>query len=104
VVRRRQRRQEFATIVRAVAEGRNETSSVLTMATFDNRTLHLVAGAEVVLAILIAEGVFLPTLLGTTQLTGDQWLMGATPALVPVIGWELEKLVARRRSGHPTIA
>jgi Ca2+-transporting ATPase len=86
-------------LVVAAFESRDEKASILTTETFDNKTLNITAAVEVILAILIAEGVFLPSLLGTTQLTGNQWLIGAAPALVLFLGWELGKLVARRRGG-----
>ncbi len=88
-------------LVIAAFESRDEKASVLTSKTFDNRTVNLTAIAEVVLAILIAEGAFLPPLLGTTQLTGNQWLIGAMPAVVLLIGWEFGKLIARRRAASP---
>jgi Ca2+-transporting ATPase len=86
-------------LVIAAFECRDEKASILTTETFDNRTLNITAGIEIVLAILIAEGAFLPSLLGTIQLTGEQWLLGAAPALILFIGWELAKLIARRRAG-----
>ena len=85
-------------LVIAAFESRDEKASILTTETFDNRTLNITGVVEVVLAILIAAGAFLPSLLGTTQLTGGQWLIGAAPAVVLFIGWELGKLIARRRS------
>ncbi len=88
-------------LVIAAFECRDEKASILTTETFDNRTLNITAGIEIVLAILIAEGAFLPSLLGTIQLTGEQWLLGAAPALILFIGWELGKLIARRRAGTP---
>ena len=88
-------------LVVAAFESRDERASILATKTFDNATLNIVAAVEVVLAILIAEGAFLPSLIGTTQLTGNQWLIGAAPALVLLVGWELGKLVARGRSGRP---
>ncbi len=88
-------------LVVAAFESRDEKASVLTPKTFDNRTVNLTAIVEIVLAILIAAGSFLPSLLGTTQLTGNQWLIGAAPALVLLIGWELGKAIARRRT--PTV-
>jgi Ca2+-transporting ATPase len=87
-------------LVIAAFECRDEKASILTTATFDNRTLNITAVIEVVLAILIAEGAFLPSLLGTMPLTGEQWLLGAAPAVLLFIGWELGKLIARRRSAH----
>jgi Ca2+-transporting ATPase len=85
----------------AAFESRDEKASILTTETFDNRTLNITGVVEVVLAILIAEGTFLPSLLGTSTLTGEQWLLAAAPALVLFLGWELGKLIARRRSPAP---
>jgi len=84
-------------LVVAAFECRDEKGSILRVETFDNRTLNLVAIAEILLSVLIAEGAFLPSLLKTTDLTGEQWLYGAAPALLLFIGWELGKLIARRR-------
>ena len=55
---------------------------------------------EVALALMIARGGALTSLLSTQALTGRQWLIGALPALVLFILWELGKLIARR--GTPT--
>ncbi len=85
-------------LVVAAFESRDEKASILTAETFDNKSLNITAAVEIILAILIAEGSFLPSLLGTTQLTGNQWLIGAVPALVLFIGWELGKLIARKRT------
>ena len=68
------------------------------METFDNNTLNITALVEITLAILIASGAFLPSLLGTADLSGAQWLIGAAPALVLFIVWELGKAIARRRA------
>ena len=88
-------------LVIAAFECRDEKASILNTETFDNRTLNITAAIEVGLAILIAEGALLPSLLGTVPLTGGQWLIGAAPAVVLFIAWELGKLIARRRSaGH----
>ena len=84
-------------LVVAAFECRDEKGSILRVETFDNMTLNLVVMAEVVLAVLIAEGAFLPSLLKTVDLTGQQWLWGAAPAVVLFIGWEIGKLVAHRR-------
>ena len=52
--------------------------------------------ATAALALLIARGGVLTSLLGTQALTGRQWLIGALPALVLFILWETGKLLARR--------
>jgi P-type Ca2+ transporter type 2C len=85
-------------LVIAAFESRDEKGSILRQETFDNRTVNITAVVEVALAILIAKGVFLPSLLSTTELTGEQWLLGAVPALLLFIGWELGKWVARLRT------
>jgi len=86
-------------LVVAALECRDEKATILRTETFDNRTLNITLAGEVVLAILIAKGIFLPPLLGTANLTGEQWLIGAAPALLLFIGWEFGKWIARRRAG-----
>jgi Ca2+-transporting ATPase len=85
-------------LVVAAFESRDEKTSILRQETFDNRTVNITAVVEIALAILIAKGAFLPSLLGTANLTGEQWLIGAAPALLLFIGWELAKLVARSQT------
>ncbi len=86
-------------LVIAAFESRDEKASILRQDTFDNKSLNITALVEIVLAFLIAYGVFLPGLLGTTSLSGAQWLIGAAPAVVLFVVWELGKLIARGRSG-----
>jgi len=66
-------------LVVAAFECRDEKASILRQETFDNNTLNLTALVEITLAILIAKGAFLPSLLGTSALSGGQWLIGAAP-------------------------
>jgi Ca2+-transporting ATPase len=87
-------------LVVAAFESRDETASTFRLETFDNRTVNLTAVVEVVLAVLIARGAFLPSLLGTSQLTGAQWLIAAAAAVVLFLGWELGKAMARRRASR----
>jgi Ca2+-transporting ATPase len=87
-------------LVVAAFESRDEIGSVFRLETFDNRTVNITAAVEVALAVLIARGDFLTSLLGTVKLTGDQWLVGAAPALVLLLAWELGKALARGRT-HP---
>ena len=56
-------------LVLATFQSRSETGSILTMETFDNRTLNWIALIEIVLAVLLTQADFLMRLLGTTQLT-----------------------------------
>jgi P-type Ca2+ transporter type 2C len=89
-------------LVIAAFECRDERASTLRVETFDNRTVNRAAVIEVVLAVLIARGDFLTSLLGTTSLTGTQWLFAALPAALLFLGWELGKLIVRRRAvGSP---
>jgi Ca2+-transporting ATPase len=88
-------------LVIAAFESRDERASILQLDTFNNRTLNITAGVEVVLAVLIARGAALSSLLDTAGLTSTQWLFGALPAVVLFVGWEAGKLIARRRAGAP---
>ncbi len=84
-------------LVVAAFESRDEKASILHLETFDNKTVNLTAVVEIVLAVLIARGAFLPSLLATVTLSGRQWLIGAAPALVLFIAWELAKSIARHQ-------
>ena len=87
-------------LVIAAFESRDEKESILRMETFDNNVVNLTILIEVVLAILIARGGLLTSLLNTQALTSRQWLIGgALPALVLFILWEIGKLIARRAAG-----
>src|SRR6478672_10837189 len=83
-------------LVIAAFESRDEAGSILRMETFDNNVVNVTILIEVVLAVLIARGGFLTSLLGTQPLTGRQWLFGALPALLLFMLWELGKVIARR--------
>ena len=83
-------------LVIAAFETRDEKATILRVETFDNRTLNITALVEIALALLIARGGVLTSLLGTAGLTSAQWLLGALPALVLLIVWEIGKAIARR--------
>ena len=83
-------------LVVAAFESRDEKASILRLETFDNKTLNITALIEIALALLIARGGALTSLLGTAALSTTQWLIGALPALVLFILWELGKAIARR--------
>jgi Ca2+-transporting ATPase len=80
-------------------ESRDQKATVFTTATFDNMTLNIVALVEIVLAVLIARGGALTSLLDSQALTDTQWLIGAAPAVVLLVLWEAGKWIARRRAG-----
>ena len=83
-------------LVIAAFETRDEKATILRVETFDNRTLNITALVEIALALLIARGGVLTSLLGTAALSSAQWLLGALPALVLLIVWEIGKAIARR--------
>lgn len=84
-------------LVIAGFETRDEKASILRTETFDNKTLNITMLVEVALAILIARGDFLSSLLGTASLNPEQWLIGAAPAVALFILWEAGKAIARSR-------
>ena len=86
-------------LVVAAFESRDQKGTALRVETFDNATLNITALVEIALAVLIARGGVLTDLLKTDALTSTQWLIGAAPAVVLFVLWELGKLIARRRSG-----
>ena len=83
-------------LVVAALECRDQTATILRIETFDNNTVNLTILVEIALALMIARGGALTSLLDTQALTGRQWLIGALPALILFILWELGKLIARR--------
>jgi Ca2+-transporting ATPase len=83
-------------LVVAALECRDQTATILRMETLNNNIVNVTILVEIALALLIARGGVLTSLLGTQPLTGRQWLTGAIPALVLLIGWEIGKLLARR--------
>ena len=89
-------------LVIAGFESRDQTATILDTETFDNKTLNITMLLQVALALLIARGGVLTGLLGNATLTDNQWLIGAAPAAVLLILWELGKAVARSRSGSHT--
>ena len=83
-------------LVVAALECRDQTASILRIETFDNNVVNVTMLVELALALLIARGGALTSLLGTVQLSGPQWLIGAVPAVLLFVLWELGKLLARR--------
>ncbi len=84
-------------LVVAALECRDQTATILRMETLNNNIVNITILVEIALALLIARGGVLTSLLGTQALTGRQWLTGAVPALALLVLWELGKLVARRQ-------
>ncbi len=91
-------------LVVAALECRDQTATILREETINNNTVNLTILVELALALLIARGGALTSLLGTQALTGRQWLIGALPALVLFILWEFGKLIARRGAETAQVA
>jgi Ca2+-transporting ATPase len=87
-------------LVVAAYECRSETGTVFTLDTFDSTQMNLTATAEIAGAILITQWDFLARLLGTTQLTAQQFGLALLAALVLLGVWELGKWGARRTPVH----
>jgi Ca2+-transporting ATPase len=66
------------------------------METFDNNVVNVTVLVELALALFITRGGALTSLLATAPLSGTQWLIGAAPAVLLLVLWELGKLIARR--------
>ncbi len=88
-------------LVVAALECRDQTGSVLRTETFDNNTVNVTVVVEVALALMIARGGALTSLLNTQVLTGRQWLIGALPALILFVLWEFGKSIVRHESEAP---
>jgi len=85
-------------LVAAAFECRSETATILTTDTFNSRRMNMIAAVEVIGAVLATGWGFLNRLLGTMQLTTQQFGVALTCALVLLVAWEAAKAVARRRA------
>jgi Ca2+-transporting ATPase len=74
---------------------RSERGTILTTDTFNSRNLNLTALAEMIGAVLLTEWNFLNRLLGTTQLTAQQWGAALLAAVILIVVWEAGKWIAR---------
>jgi Ca2+-transporting ATPase len=83
-------------LVVAAYESRSETASIFVSSTFDSRKLNWVALAEVLGAVLITGADFMRRILGTTQLTAQQWGLALAAAVALLLCWEAGKWLARR--------
>jgi P-type Ca2+ transporter type 2C len=94
-------------LVAAAFECRSETRSILTTDTFNSRRMNTIAAIEVIGAVLATGWGFLNRLLGTVQLTTQQFGVALLCALALLVAWEAAKAVARRRiedaAGGPSV-
>jgi Ca2+-transporting ATPase len=88
-------------LVAAAFECRSETRSILTTDTFNSRRMNTIAAIEVIGAVLATGWGFLNRLLGTVQLTTQQFGVALLCALALLVAWEAAKAIARRRIDDP---
>ncbi len=82
-------------LIAAAYHCRSETGTILTTDTFNSRNLNLTAMAEIVGAVLLTEWGLLRKLLGTTELTAQQWGAALLSAVVLLVVWEAGKWIVR---------
>jgi len=88
-------------LVAAAFECRSETGSILTTDTFNSRRMNMIAAIEVVGAAMATGWNFLNRVLGTVQLTSQQFGVALLCALALLVAWEAAKEIARRRMETP---
>ncbi len=88
-------------LVAAAFECRSETASILTTDTFNSKRMNVIAAVEVVGAVLATGWDFLNRLLGTVQLTTQQFGLALLCAIALLVAWEGAKAIARRRTEAP---
>ena len=86
-------------LVVAAFECRSERASVFDSDTFNSSKLNWTALAEILGVILITQWDFLRRLLGTTELTAQQWGAALLAAIALLLAWELGKWIACLRAG-----
>ena len=89
-------------LVVAAYHSRSETGTIFTTDTFNSRQLNWTALAEIAGAWLITQSDFLRRLLGTTEITAQQWGLALVAAVLLLIVWELGKWIARREEARDT--
>ncbi|MBR7830874.1 HAD-IC family P-type ATPase [Actinospica sp. MGRD01-02] len=88
-------------LIVAAFECRSETETILAPATFNSRQMNRAALGEFVLAVLTTQMDAFRRMLGTTQITIQQFGWAVLAALALLCLWELGKLYARHvRDAH----
>jgi Ca2+-transporting ATPase len=83
-------------LIVAAFESRSETESVLTVSTFESKTMNWVAFAQVVLAVAATQLDGFRRVLGTQDLNIHQFSWALLPPIALFVLWELGKLLSRR--------
>ena len=76
-------------LIVAVYHSRTETGTIFTSDTFNSFKLTWTAVAEFVAAVAITDPDFFRRLVGTTELTSQQFALAVLPAVVLLVVWEL---------------
>jgi len=84
-------------LVVAAYECRSETATVFRTETFNSRRMNWIAAAEAVGGVLVTQWDFLRRLLGTQELTAQEFGVALLAAVALLVAWEAAKWVARRR-------
>jgi Ca2+-transporting ATPase len=84
-------------LVGAAFECRSETAGILTTDTFNSRRMNMIAAIEVVGAAMATGWDFLNRVLGTVQLTAQQFGVALLCAIALLVAWEAAKAIARNR-------
>jgi P-type Ca2+ transporter type 2C len=84
-------------LVVAAYECRSEIGTVFTGDTFNSRRMNMIAAVEAIGAVLATGWDFLNRLLGTTQLTTQQFGLALLCAIVLLGAWEIAKAIGRGR-------
>jgi len=91
-------------LIVAAFHSRSETGTIFTTDTFNSSQLNWTAFAELIAALLITQVAFFRRILGTTDLTVEQWGLAALAALGLLIVWEIGKWIARRGASEVTVS
>jgi len=83
-------------LIVAAYHARSETGTIFTTDTFNSSQLNWTALAEFAATFLITQTAFFRRILGTTDLTSEQWALAALAAIGLLIMWEVGKWIARR--------
>ena len=83
---------------------RSETASAFNRDIFHDRNQVLLYGFALLLTFLPTELGFLQRILGTTSLSGNQWLLCIVLAFVLLLVDEVVKVILRSRRGHAAAA
>ena len=83
---------------------RSERVSVFTLGIFSNKYMQYAVGFSVLLLLLVVNVPFLQPIFNTHFLSGTEWMVVLSLALIPAVAEEVTKLYLRRREQSVAIA